>query len=325
MGIVGTGSYAPDIIVTNQDLERELPTTDAWIRSHTGIVERRIAPPDVQTSDMAVAAARQALDMAGVKPAEVDAIIVAIGTGDHYSPPTSNIVQVKLGCPRAFCVDVRQACAASIVSTVMASKFVADGSAGTVLMIAAELCSRTKVAPDDRTGRAIFADGAGAFVLREVEPGYGILASYLRSDGNGADAVGVYGGGSVAPLTPESVARNEHCIIMDGRRVWDFVCVAFPDSVHEVLRRAELSLDQVDVVIPHQANLIGIHAGMDAMGLPRERAYTVIEKYGNTIEAGVPMALDEAVRVGRIQRDSIVVLSAFGAGWNWGSIALRWA
>ncbi len=324
VGIVGTGSYVPEVVVTNADLERELPTSDAWIRSHTGIEERRIAPPDMQTSDLAVAAARQALDMAGVSPAEVGGIFIAIGSGDHFSPPTANIVQTKLGCPQAFCVDIRQACAASIITTVMAAKFVADGSCDTVLVIAAELCSRTKVAPDDRTGRAIFADGAGAYVLRAVDEGKGILASYLRADGTGADAVGVYGGGSVSPFSAESIARNEHCIFMDGRRVWDFVCMAFPDAVREVVALGGVALEDLDLIVPHQANLLGIHAGMDALGLPRERAHTVLEKYGNAIEAGVPIAFDAAVRAGRVQEGSLVVLAAFGAGWNWGSILLRW-
>jgi 3-oxoacyl-[acyl-carrier-protein] synthase-3 len=325
VGIAGTGSCLPDIVVTNADLAAELPTSDAWIRSHTGIGERRIAPPDVQTSDLATAAARNALQMAGLEPADVDAIFIAIGTGDHLSPPTADVVQVKLGCPRAFCVDIRQACAAFVTTTVLASKFVADGSADTVLVIGAELCSRTKVAPDDRTGRAIFGDGAGAVVLRPAAPGSGILSTYLRSDGTGWDAVGVFCGGSVRPFTPERVAAHEHCIKMDGRRVWEFVGHAFPDAVRQVLARAGLGLADVDVIVPHQANLLGIEAGMDALGLPRDRAFTNIHKYGNTIEASVPIALDEAVRTGRIRPGQLVVLAAFGAGWNWSSIAVRWS
>lgn len=325
VGIVGTGYYVPEVIVTNADLERELPTTDEWIRSHTGIEERRIAAPDQQTSDMAVIAAQRALDAAGVKAKDVDGIVMAIGTGDHFSPPTANIVQHKLGCPNAFCVDIRQACAASIISTVMAAKFVADGSAKTVLMIAAELASRTKIAPDDRTGRAIFADGAGAYVLQTVPEGYGILGDYLRSDGSGHDAVGVYGGGSVSPLTPESVANNEHCIYMQGRRVWDFVTMAFPDCVHGILNKTGHKLQEVDLFVPHQANLLGIHAGMDILELPHDKAYTVLEKYGNAIEAGVPIALSHAVAHGRVKKDDMVLLAAFGAGLNWGSLLLRWA
>lgn len=325
VGIAGTGSCVPEIVVTNADLAAELPTSDEWIRSHTGIVERRIAPPDVQTSDLATAAGRRALEMAGLDPAAVDAIVVAIGTGDALSPPTANLVQVKLGCPRAFCVDVRQACAAFVTSTVLASKFVADGSADTVLVIGAELSSRTKVKRDDRTARAIFGDGAGAVVLRPASAGQGILATYLRSDGRGWDAVGVYGGGSVAPFTPERIAAGAHCITMDGRRIWDFVSMAFPDSVRQVLDRAGKTLADVDVIVPHQANLLGIEAGMDALGLPRDKAFTNIQKFGNTIEASVPIALDEAVRSGRIRPGQLVVLCAFGAGWNWGAIAVRWS
>ncbi|MBN2361024.1 MAG: beta-ketoacyl-ACP synthase 3 [Deltaproteobacteria bacterium] len=325
VGIAGTGSCVPDIVVTNAELAAVLPTSDQWIRSHTGIVERRFAPSDVQTSDLATAAARAALQMAEIEPADVDAIVIAIGTGDFLSPPTADLVQNKLGCRNAFCVDVRQACAAFVTSTIMASKFVADGSADTVLVIGAELSSRTKVKRDDRTMGVIFGDGAGAVVLRPAVSGSGILATYLRSDGTGWDAVGIYGGGSVSPLTPERVAAGEHCMKMDGHRVWDFVCEAFPDAVRQVLERAGLSLADVDVVVPHQANLLGIEAGMDALGLPRDRAFTNLQKYGNTIEASVPIALDEAVRTGRIRSGHLVVLAAFGAGWNWSSIAVRWS
>ena len=325
VGIVGTGYYVPEHIVTNADLERELPTTDEWIRAHTGIEERRIAAPDEQTSDLAVNAAKMALDNAGLKAEDVDGIVMAIGSGDYFSPPTANVVQHKLGCPNAFCVDIRQACAASIISTVMAAKFVADDSAKTILMIAAELSSRTKVAPDDRTGRAIFADGAGAYVLQEVEEGYGILGDYLRADGSAHDAVGVYGGGSVSPFTPETIANNEHCIYMQGRRVWDFVVMAFPDCVHGVLDKTGHKLEQVDLFVPHQANLLGIHAGMDILKLPYDKAYTVLEKYGNAIEAGVPIALAHAVAHGRVKKGDLVLPAAFGAGLNWGSLLMRWA
>lgn len=324
VGIAGTGSYLPDIVVTNQDLERELETTDEWIRSHTGIVERRHAPLDVQTSDMATEAARRALDAAGLRPDQVDGILVGIGTGDHVSPPTANMVQRKLGCPNAFCLDLRQACAASVTAMIMGSKLIADGGYDTILAIGAEMVSRTKLAPDDRTGRAIFGDGAGAAVLRPTSADRGILATYMAADSSGWDAVGIYGGGSEKPLSPQTLAEHAHCIRMDGRRVWDFVGRAFPDAVRQVVARAGLSLEDVDVVVPHQANLFGIREAMRILDMPMEKAFTNLEKVGNTIEASVPIALDEAVRTGRIKSGDLVVLCAFGAGWNWCSLLARW-
>jgi 3-oxoacyl-[acyl-carrier-protein] synthase-3 len=323
VGVLGTGSASPPRVLTNHDLERIVDTSDDWIVQRTGIRERRIADDGVATSDLALEASRRALEAAEVDPKDLDLIVLATASPDHPVPATSCLVQAKLGAEKAAAFDVASACTGFMTAVAVGSRFVASGGAETALVIGAECLSRI-TDYQDRTTCVLFGDGAGAFVLapKSRAPRGEILATRLGSDGTGYEYIWVPGGGSRRPASPETVAGREHFLRVRGREVFRFAVTRMVELIEETL--APYDRSELGLVVPHQVNLRILEAALDRLDLPRDRLLVTIEKYGNTSAASVPVAMDEAVRAGRVEEGKLVVLVAFGAGLTWGSVLMRW-
>jgi len=324
--IAGLGSYAPERVVTNQELidKYNIATSDQWIREKLGIVERRYAAPDEQTSDLAVKASLKAMEMAGVGPDDIGGIILALGYGDVRSPSTACRVQEKLGAFNSWAMDANTACMGFIWACEVGSKFVADGSCDAFLAIGADLASRTKFDPHDRTLGILFGDGAGAAVLKPCREGDGFLSFFTLSDGRGFDAIGARAGGSVMPLTPEALEQGHHLLHQDGRTVWKYAMRGMTQSIREAVKRAGLTVDQVDFLVTHQANMRLIESIMGEVGIPGTKSYTTVQKYGNTSSGTVGTALDEAYRAGKFKPGDKVVLAGIGAGFTWSGTVINW-
>jgi len=324
IAIIGTGSYVPQKIVTNSDLEKIVNTTDDWIYSKTGIRERRIADKDTATSDLAVKSAILALEDAKVKPSDIDLIILATSSPDMIQPPTACMVQGRIGAYNAGAFDINAVCSGFVYAlSVGADIMKGSNSYKNVLVIAAETYSKI-LDWTDRNTCVFFGDGASAVVLKEVENEYGILGSYLKADGRGWDVIKFPAGGTRYPATHETIDSKMHAFRMDGKKVWDFATQAFPEAVINGLKRCGLSLEDVDFLISHQANAVMIKACMDKLGIPMTKTYLNVEKYGNTSGASAGIALDEAVKLGKIKPGDIVVIVGFGGGLAWGSVVLKW-
>lgn len=322
--IIGTGSYAPSRVVPNQELEQRVETTDAWIRERTGIQERRRAAPDEATSDMAVQAARRALDMAGVAPEALDLIVVGTITADMPMPSCAAFVQAKLGARRAFAFDVAAACAGSLYAMSVADQFVRTGQVRRALVIGAELLSRV-VDWEDRNTCVLFGDGAGAMVLSpSPEDGRGILSTHLHTDGTLAELLTIPGGGSRTPMTEEAVRAKLNTLRMNGREVFRVAVRSLVESTQEALAAHGLTPGQVDHVIAHQANARILEAALERLEIPRDKCWMNLHKYGNTSSASLPMTLDEAHRAGRLKRGDVITMMAIGSGMTWGSAVVRW-
>jgi 3-oxoacyl-[acyl-carrier-protein] synthase-3 len=322
--IIGTGSYAPAQVLTNQALEKIVDTSDAWITERTGIRERRKAAPGEATSDMAVAAARQALDMAGVRPEELDLIVVGTITPDMPMPSCAVFVQAKLGAKKAFAFDVAAACAGSVYALSVADQFMRTGQARRALVIGADLFTGV-LNWKDRNTCVLFGDGAGAMVLAPAsEEGRGILSTRLRTDGTLADILTIPAGGSLEPLTEQNIRGQRHKLTMNGREVFKTAVRELTAITREALQEHGLAASQVDHVIAHQANLRILEAVMQRIEIPVEKCWINLDKYGNTSAASVPMALDEANRTGKLKRGDVVAMMAVGSGMVWGSAVVRW-
>jgi len=322
--ILGTGSYAPSRILTNSDLEKLVKTSDSWIVERTGIKERHIAAEGEATSDMAVEAAKKALAMAGTEPADLDMIIVGTISPDMQMPSCAVLVQAKLGASKAFAFDVSAACAGSLYAMSIADKFIRLGQAQRVLVIGAELLSRL-VDWTDRGSCVLFGDAAGALVLGPTsDPGRGLLSAHLHSDGAAAGMLSIPGGGSKIPLSEKVLAQKMDKIAMSGREVYKFAVSVLPEALFEALAAHGLKPGAVDHVISHQANVRIVESVVDRLGIPREKCWLNIERYGNTSSASLPISLDEANRAGRLQPGDLIAMMAIGAGMAWGSALLRW-
>ncbi len=322
--IIGTGSYAPSRVITNRELEQRVETSDSWIRERTGIQERRQAAPGEATSDLAVQAARRALEMAGVAPEELDLIVVGTITGDMPMPACAAFVQAKLGARRAFAFDVAAACAGSLYAMSVADQFIRTGQVRRALVIGAELLSRV-VNWEDRNTCVLFGDGAGAMVLSpSEEEGRGILSTHLFTDGALAEILTIPGGGSRTPMTEAGVRARLNTLHMNGREVFKFAVRALVDSTQEALAAHGLLPGQVGHVIAHQANARILDAALERLEIPREKCWLNLHKYGNTSSASLPMTLDEAHRAGRLKRGDVIAMMAIGAGMTWGSAVVRW-
>ncbi|MEW5855689.1 MAG: ketoacyl-ACP synthase III [Myxococcota bacterium] len=324
--ISGTGSYLPQRVMTNAEVCERAPTTDAWIRERLGIETRRIAAPDEQASDMGQRAAEQALAAAGIGPDDVDAIICALGSGDVQVPATAAYIQQKLGIrTRCLAFDIRMACAGGLGGIHLARGLIGSGLARHILVVGTQLGSRTSVDWTDRLIAPIFGDGAGALVVSATDdPSRGIISGRLHTDGNLTEIVGQYAGGTREPITPEAMAAGRHFIKMDGKAVWECASRELPAVVREVLQEARLSVGDVEFVVSHQANRRLLLHILGLLGIPPERTYTNVERYGNTVAASALIALDEAVRGGHVRPGMNVVLMAIGAGMTWGAMAVRW-
>ncbi len=321
--ILGTGRYTPERVLTNLDLEKMVDTTDAWITERTGIKERRIAAPGETTSDMATAAGRRALEAAGVDAKDLDLIIVGTISGDMPMPATATFVQEKLGAGPCPAFDLSAACAGFIYGLTLAEKMIETGAAKRALIVGVELLSRV-LDWDDRTTCVLFGDGAGAVVLGPATDARGILATHLAADGRHARSLLIPGGGSAAPATAETIATKQHFVKMNGQDIFKAAVKYLTSSTKHVIDELGLAPDEIDWVIPHQANLRILDQVAQRVGVPMSRFYLNIERYGNTSSASVPIALDEAVRDGRVREGQILLFCALGAGVSWGSAVVRW-
>lgn len=323
--ISGTGSFVPDRVMTNQDLEKLVDTTDQWIVDRTGIRERRIAGAGEYTSTMGAEAARRALADAGVTADQVDLIIVATITPDMVFPNTACFVQEAIGAKNAFCFDLEAACSGFLYGLEVAEQFVATGRANTVLVIGAEKIS-TITDWSDRTLCVLFGDGAGAAVVQPAaDGGRGILASAHKSDGGLASLLNLPGGGSRNPASPETLANKLHFMKMDGREVFKHAVTCMTAAARQALDQCGLTMDDVALVIPHQANMRIIKAIGDRLGGDPGKYFVNLDRYGNTSAASVIVALDEAARTGRLKAGDRILMIAFGGGFVWGATILEWS
>jgi len=323
--ILGTGSYAPDRILTNEDLSKMVDTSDEWIRARSGIRERRIAAPNEATSDLAIKAAGRALENSKVPASEIDLVVVATVTPDHLMPSTACIVQHKLGIPTsAACFDVNAACSGFIYALDTACAMLGSGRYRKALVIGAEKLSSV-VDWQDRGTCLLFGDGAGAVVIGlEDAPGIGLLGTKLGALGEDTDLLYIPSGGSRMPTSAESIARGDQFIKMKGKEVFKLAVRVMEEAARDILEQHGLAAHQIDLVIPHQANLRIIDAIAQYLELPVDRFFVNVDRYGNTSAASIPIAMDEARRTGRIKKGDLTLLVAFGAGLTYGSALIRW-
>ena len=321
--ITGTGCALPEKVLTNFDLERMIDTTDEWIVARTGIRERRIAREGEYTSTFATAAALKALESAGVEAGELDLILMGTITPDFPFPSTSCIVQQNLGAAKAVCFDLNAACSGFIYALATAEKFILTGAAKKVLVIGAEVLSRI-IDWSDRNTCLLFGDGAGAVVLEAVEGESGILSTHMHTDGNYWEVLYQKGCGSRNPANQQNLDDRLLYLTMHGNEVFKLAVRSMGDVSLEALAANGLSVDQVSLFIPHQANQRIVDAVGKRLGIDPERVFVNLQRYGNTSAASIPIALDEALRGGRVQPGDLVLLAAFGGGLTWGSAAIRW-
>ena len=321
VGIIGVGKYLPEKILTNQDLEKMVDTSDEWITTRTGIKQRRLVKTEA-ASDLATQASLEALKDAKIKPKDLDLIIVATITPDMPFPATSCFVQANLEAFGAVCFDVSAACAGFIYALSIAHQFIAQGIYKNALVIGTEILSSI-TDWQDRNTCVLFGDGAGAVVLAEVKSG-GIISTYLGSDGSMADLLFLPGGGSRNPTSYKTIEQRLHYIKMQGNELFKIAVKKMVEAAQRVLQQADLECSDVDLVIPHQANVRIIMSVAKKLGIPAEKIYLNIEKYGNMSSASTAVALCEAVKEGRIKKGDIILLDAFGAGLVWGACVIRW-
>lgn len=323
VSIVGTGSYVPEKILTNDDLSRMVDTSDEWITTRTGIKERRIAAEGEQTSDMATKAALKALEQAKIAPIDVDLILVATATPDMLFPATACFVQKKIGAKKAACLDISAACAGFLFGIEIAQQFITSHTHEVVLVIGAEkLTSITNWT--DRNTCVLFGDGAGAAVLKHRGSAHGVISTHIGSDGQFTDILFMPGGGSRCPITAENAHLHLNTIHMTGKEVYKQAVTAMVAASQKVLTDAGLTADDIACVIPHQANLRIIEGIADRLKISLDRFYVNLDKYGNTSAAAVAMALDEANRSGRIKQGDYVLMVVFGGGLTWASTIIEW-
>jgi 3-oxoacyl-[acyl-carrier-protein] synthase-3 len=323
VSIIGTGSYVPEKVLTNADLSAMVDTSDEWITTRTGIKERRIAAKDENTSDMASKAALKAVEQANISPTEINLIIVATATPDMLFPATACFVQKKIGATNAACLDISAACAGFLFGIEIAQQFITSHTHDTVLVIGAEkLTSITNWT--DRNTCVLFGDGAGAAILRHRGGSHGVISTHIGSDGQFTDILFMPGGGSRCPITAENVGLNLNTIHMSGKEVYKQAVIAMMNAAKKALELAGLSIKDIACVIPHQANLRIIEAIADRLGIPLEKFYVNLDKYGNTSAAAVAIALDEANRSGRIKPGDYVLMVVFGGGLTWASTVIEW-
>jgi len=325
VGIIGTGAYLPEKVLSNFDLEKFLDTDDEWIRTRTGIRERRVARADEAASDLAKKASEQALANAGVAPEEVELIIMATVTPDTQCPAGANWLEAKLGAVNAVSFDVTAACTGFLFALSIAEQYIKNGVYRNALVVASEIMSRT-LDWTDRETCILWGDGAGAAVITTVDDGHQILSTHIHTDGAGGEGLLLPGGGSrTTPISCESVEKKLHNLDMIGANQSVKVAVKrFAEGCEEALRYNGFTLDDVKVIIPHQANIRILQGMAKRLDVSMDKVYLTIEKYGNISSATVPIALDQAVRDGTVQPGDLILLTAFGGGLTWGSCLIRW-
>ncbi|WP_346354521.1 beta-ketoacyl-ACP synthase III [Azotosporobacter soli] len=323
VGIIGIGSHVPEKVLTNKDLEAIVETSDEWIVDRTGIRERRIADQETATSDLAYQAALKALADAKVSADEIDLVIVATATPDMFFPSTACLVQNRIGATKAAAFDLAAGCSGFAYGLVVGTQFVQNGTYKKVLVIGAETLSKI-LDWTDRNTCVLFGDGAGAVVLGEVEEGYGILGVELGADGSGGDLLKMPAGGSRMPASAQTVADRLHYVHMSGNDVFKFAVKVMGEAAAKALEHAGLSSEDVDCLIPHQANIRIIQSAAKRLKMPMDKVMVNVDKYGNTSSASIPIALNEAVKSGKVKKNDVVVVVGFGAGLTWASCVLKW-
>jgi 3-oxoacyl-[acyl-carrier-protein] synthase-3 len=321
--IIATSAYAPDNVVTNADLEQLVNTTDEWITERTGIKERHIAKDGQAASDLAYEAALRALREAGLSPNDIDLILVATVTADMTFPSTACIVQSMLGARHAVAFDLNAACSGFLFGLSVANSFILSGQFRRVLVIGAEVLSRF-TDWEDRTTCVLFGDGAGAVILEGTSGNHGILSCDIHSDGSYGDLLYVPAGGSRQPPTKETVKKRLHYIKMKGNETFKIAVRTLENVAVETLKKNGIEASQLALMIPHQANLRIIQATANRLGLPMDKVIVNLARYGNTSAASIPIALDEAVKTGRVHEGDYILLEAFGGGLTWASALIRW-
>ncbi|MHB8124214.1 MAG: beta-ketoacyl-ACP synthase III [Desulfitobacteriaceae bacterium] len=324
VGIVGTGSYVPEDVLTNADLEKIVDTNEEWIVSRTGIKERHIAKQDMPVSELCYLAALRALEDAQVTPEELDLVIVMTVTPDYIFPATACIVADRLGAKKAAAFDLGAGCTGFLYGITTASQFIATGMYRTALVIGGDTLSKL-LNWEDRNTCILFGDGAGAAVLQSVEEGYGFLGFELGSDGSGAELLYVPAGGLKMPTTVETLAQKLNTIHMIGSETFKFAVKIMGEASIRALERAGLTKEDVDLLVPHQANLRIVDAAVKRLGISPDKVVINLDRYGNMSAASIPVALDEAVRTGRIAYGDLLVMVGFGAGLTWGAAVLKWS
>jgi len=320
--IAGIGTYVPEKVLTNFDLEKIIETSDEWIRTRSGIKERRIADKDVATSDVAVVAAKRAIKSAGIAPDDIEAIILGTALPDMSFPSTACLVQNQIGARKVISFDISAGCSGFIYGLHIADSFIKSGY-DNVLVIGTETLSKIT----DYTDRAtcfLFGDGAGAVILKKSKDESGIISSYFAADGSDWQLLYLPAGGSRIPSTHESVEKRLHYLKMAGNEVFKIAVRAMFEAASETLKKANVSSQEVNLLIPHQANIRIIEATAKRLKLPMDKIFLNLDKYGNTSAASIPITLDEAIKVGRIKKGDLIMLVAFGAGFTWGAILIRW-
>jgi len=321
--IIATGSYVPERVLTNFDLEKMVDTSDEWIRERSGIRERRIASENEAASDLAYEAAKAAFKRTDIKPKDIELIIVATVTGDMPMPATACHLQHKLGIKKAAAFDVNAACSGFLYGLSIGDSFIKSGAYKRILLAGTEVLSRF-TDWEDRTTCVLFGDGAGAAILEATDEDRGIVSTHIRSDGALWELLHMPGGGSINPPSKESIKKRQHYFKMKGNETFKVAVRTLENLVERTLEENKLKASQLSLLIPHQANLRIIQATADRLNLPAEKVFVNIDKYGNTSAASTPIALDEAVRQGRVRDGDYVLLEAFGGGLTWASVLLKW-
>lgn len=324
VGILATGRYLPEKVLTNADLEKMVDTSDEWIVTRTGIKERHIAREDEASSDLSVEAAKDALAKTNLTPEDIDLIIVCTITPDYFFPSTACMVQAKLGAKKAAVFDLSAACSGFLYGISVASQFIANGTYRYALVVGAENLSKI-TDYTDRNTCILFGDGAGAAILGPVEDGYGFLSFELGADGTGGDLLKLGAGGSVLPVNKVEPGSKENYMTMAGSEVFKFAVRMMNTASDNALEKAGLTKEDVDFLVPHQANLRIIDSAVKKLGLSYDKVVVNLDRYGNISSASIPIALDEAVSEGRIKEGDNLVLVGFGGGLTWGASVLRWS
>jgi 3-oxoacyl-[acyl-carrier-protein] synthase III len=320
--VLATGSYVPDAVLTNDHLHARLGFDSDWIVKRTGILERRHALPHQATSDLCQEAARRCIDQSGVDPKDIDLLLLATFTPDMSFPATACLVQDRLGlnCPA---MDLEAACAGFMYALITGAAYVVSGASDLALIIGGD-CNSRIVNPDDLKTYPLFGDGAGAVLLTRGRPDQGILSYSLGADGSGGDLLSRPACGSRLPPSAELLSKGLHYMHMDGRAVFRWAVAMLCDTIQDVLKASGLRTQDINLYIPHQANIRIINAAIDVLHIPRDHVFNNLERYGNTSAGSVPLALDEAIQEGRLKPNDLVVLSGFGAGLAWGTAVMRW-
>jgi 3-oxoacyl-[acyl-carrier-protein] synthase-3 len=321
--IIATGSYVPPKVLTNFDLEKMVDTSDEWITSRSGIRERRIVERDVATSDLGTQAALRALEMAGLSPEDLDLIITGTNSPDMFFPCTGCFIQAKIGAKKAAAFDVSAGCTSFIHALSLGDKFVKEDPSRKVMVLGAEIMSKV-TDWSDRATCVLFGDGAGAVILGGEEGDRGVLSTHLHSDGSLWELLYMPGGGSAHPSSHETVDQRLHCIKMAGNQLFKVAVRALAEVSQEALKFNGLTSQDIDLMIPHQANMRIIEAAAKLINFPMDKVFLNIERYGNTSSATIPIALDELNRAGKLRAGNIILMCSFGTGVTWGGAVIRW-